>query len=51
MINVYKIILLIILAVSFIGSVGEKEDKGLRNNMAALCIASMVSFIVSVIYL
>ncbi|WP_175077381.1 hypothetical protein [Bacillus glycinifermentans] len=51
MIISFKIILLLIMILSFIGVIGEKEDKKLRDNMAAVCIASMISSIVAFIML
>ncbi len=41
MIVAFKIVLLLIVIVSFLGTVGEKEDKNLRSNMTSICIASM----------
>lgn len=36
-----KIILLIILVISFLGAFGETERKDLRTSMTAICLASI----------
>jgi len=51
MIIAFKIILLLIIVLSFLGAVGERENKNLRDNMTAICISSMFSLIVSFIML
>ncbi|MEK4267062.1 hypothetical protein [Bacillus sp. FSL W8-0940] len=51
MIIAFKIILLLIMILSFIGVIGEKEDNKLREIMAAVCISSMISSIVAFIML
>ena len=51
MVIAFQIILLIIILISFMGVVGEKEDKDLRKNLSAIIISGMASFIVSVLYL
>lgn len=44
MVESFQVIILIIIVVSFLGSVGEKRDKRLRNNLTALCLASIIAF-------
>ncbi len=51
MIIAFQIILIFIILISFICSVGEKEDKNLRNNCLALCIAAIGAFVATVILL
>lgn len=51
MIIAFKIILLLIMILSFIGVIGEKENKKLRDNMTAVCLASMFSLVVAFIML
>ncbi|MCY8035617.1 hypothetical protein [Bacillus sonorensis] len=51
MIIAFKIILLLIMILSFIGVIGEKENKKLRDNMTAVCLASMISAVVAFIML
>ncbi|MDU0070058.1 MULTISPECIES: hypothetical protein [Bacillus] len=50
MITAFKIILLIIMFSAFSYAAGEKE-KSKRDNMTAICIASMISSIVAFITL
>lgn len=50
MILALKVILIVMMSISFLGTVGE-PNKDSRNTMAALCIASMLSLVVSFIYL
>lgn len=45
MLITFQIIMLLITVITFIGSVGEKDDKTLRNNLTAICIASIIGFI------
>lgn len=48
MILAYKIMLLIIIMISFIFVFGSKKDeKDLARNSTALCIAAILSFIIS----
>ncbi|MCY8009720.1 hypothetical protein MOJ76_15610 [Bacillus haynesii] len=51
MIIAFEITLLVILFLSFIGVIGEKEDKKLRDIMAAVCLASMLSLVVAFVVL
>lgn len=51
MVIAFQVIILIIIGISFLGIVGEKEDKALRNNLFPLCIAAIAGFIVSVMWL
>ncbi|MBU9711079.1 hypothetical protein [Evansella tamaricis] len=51
MLIAYKIFLLSIIIITFIGTVGERKDENLRNNMTAICIASMISFLIAVLLL
>lgn len=51
MIVFYQIVLLLAMIISFIGYLGEKEDKELRDRTGALFFTSSVLFMVSVIWL
>ncbi|WP_162986446.1 hypothetical protein [Virgibacillus sp. Bac332] len=51
MILAFQIIGLIIIVVSFLGLVGEKEDKKLQENMAFVCAISMALFFASLVWL
>ena len=51
MVIAFQIILLIVILISFMVVVGEKEDEGLRKNLSAIIISGMAAFIVSVLYL
>lgn len=51
MIITFEVILLIIILISFLGAVGEKDDKKLRNDMAYICMISIISMLVMVIWL
>ncbi|MFT0803691.1 hypothetical protein VSK91_20190 [Bacillus swezeyi] len=51
MIIAFEIILLLMMVLSFLGAVGEKENKKLRDNMTAVCLASMISLVVSFLML
>ncbi len=51
MIITFKVILLIIILISFIGAVGETEDMKLRNNMTYICIFSIISMLAMVVLL
>ncbi|MBS4171930.1 hypothetical protein [Bacillus sp. FJAT-49736] len=46
MIIAFQIILLIVLVISFIGVIGEKE-KNLRGHLTAVCIASIIAELIS----
>lgn len=46
MITFFKVILLIILVVSFIGAIGER-DKHSKLQLTSICIASMFAFLAS----
>ncbi|MEC0709614.1 hypothetical protein P8881_19005 [Bacillus haynesii] len=49
MITAFKIVLLTILTSSFLRAYGEKEDKKMRDNMTAICIASIIGSVVAFI--
>lgn len=49
MIVAFKIILLLIIILSFLGAVGERENKNLRDNMTAICITSIIGSLVAFI--
>ncbi|MGX9931970.1 hypothetical protein ACW0KB_12095 [Virgibacillus salarius] len=51
MILAFQIIGFIIIVVSFLGLVGEKEDKKLQENMAFVCAISMALFFASLVWL
>ncbi|SES02900.1 hypothetical protein SAMN05518684_106213 [Salipaludibacillus aurantiacus] len=51
MIIAYQVILILVILIGFIGAIGERKDKDLRTKMTALCIAAMVSFIISTKFL
>ncbi|WP_197035850.1 YWFCY domain-containing protein [Virgibacillus halodenitrificans] len=51
MITAFKAIVIIILVISFIGAIGEKDDKKLQENMAFLCAISMALFFASLVWL
>lgn len=50
MIIAFQIILLIIIVVSFIGVLGEK-DKSLQGKLLGMFFGSLIAFIVSVVWL
>lgn len=50
-VTAFQIVLLIVILVSFSGAVGEKKDINLRNNMTYICIFSILTFLVTVIYI
>lgn len=50
MIIALKIILFVIMSISFLGVVGEK-DKELRQTMTGVCIASMFSAVAAFIWI
>jgi len=39
------VVTLIIIVITFIGTIGEQEDKSFRANMGAICIAAILGFI------
>lgn len=51
MIVAFKVLLLIIILISFMGAVGEKDDKKLRDDMAYICMISILSMLAMVIWL
>lgn len=51
MLIAFQIILLIIIVIGFIVALGEKEDKHLRDRMVALCITSILAFLIGVVWL
>lgn len=51
MIIAFKIIILLVIVITLIGVIGEKEDISLRNNCTAICIAGIAAFVISEIYL
>lgn len=50
MVIAFQIVLLILILVSFIGTVGEK-DKSLQDKLLVTFLASLAAFIVSVLWL
>lgn len=48
MIVTFQVILLIIMIISFMGVVAEKENNNLRTNLTILCIATSLVFLGSV---
>lgn len=50
MLIAYKVLLLIMIVISFIGVIGEK-NKPMQEKMLVLFVCSLVSFTVSVMYL
>lgn len=50
MVIAFQIILLLIIIISFIGTIGEK-DKSLQEKMLVTFLASLAAFIVSVLWL
>lgn len=42
---IFKVILIVIMILSFLAVMGEKKDKELRNNATALCITSITGFL------
>ncbi|KUL16231.1 MULTISPECIES: hypothetical protein [Bacillus] len=50
MITAFKIILLMIIMISFLSAIAE-EEQAKRDNMTAICIASMFSLVVAFIVL
>lgn len=50
MLITFQILMILITIVTFLGSVGEK-DKASRNNLTAICIASILGFIIATLFL
>ena len=46
MILTFQILLMIIIGISFLGAVAEKDNENLRSSMTGLCIASILAFVV-----
>jgi hypothetical protein len=51
MVIAFQIILLIIIPFTLFGVIGEKRDEKLREMLAGMFMASLVAFIVSVMWL
>ena len=51
MVIAFQIILMFIMLVSIFGVIGEKKDEKLRDLLAGAFVASLVAFIVSVMWL
>ncbi|WP_019377685.1 hypothetical protein [Virgibacillus halodenitrificans] len=51
MITAFKVIVIIILVISFLVTIGEQEDKKLQENMAFLCAISMALLFASLVWL
>lgn len=51
MLTAFQTLMIAITIFTFIGSVGERENKDLRNNMTALCISSIAGFILATWFL
>lgn len=51
MIIVYQVILLLVIVISFLFVFGSKGDKETAGNATLLCVASILSFIASVMWL
>lgn len=47
MITTFKIILIIVILITFIGVIGERKDKDLRKHLTAICIVAILGFIIS----
>lgn len=50
MVIAFQIVLLVLIVVSFVGTVAEK-DKSLQDKLLVMFLASLVAFIVSVLWL
>ncbi|GEN31940.1 hypothetical protein HNQ35_002206 [Cerasibacillus quisquiliarum] len=46
-VTVFKVLLLFMIAVSFIYVSGEDKDKDLRTQMTAICIAAIIAFLIA----
>lgn len=51
MITAFNVILLIVIVISFIGILGEKQDVDLRKRMSAVFVVAVLGFITSIILL
>lgn len=47
MVMAFQLIMLVIMGLSFIGTIGEKKNTTLRNNLVAVCIASIFGFVIA----
>lgn len=44
--TIFQALLITIIVITFLGGIGEKKDKDLRNNMIVLCVVSIVAYVV-----
>ncbi|AKQ71753.1 MULTISPECIES: hypothetical protein [Bacillus] len=51
MIIAFEIILLLMMLLSFIGVLGEKQNEKMSGNLTAVCLASMISLVVAFLVL
>jgi len=51
MVIAFQVLLLVIMLFSVLGAFGERENKGVRDAMVTIFIASTAAFIVSVMWL
>lgn len=51
MIIAFQVILLITILISVLGVVGEKKDEKLQENITFVCVISMITLLVTVIWL
>jgi len=51
MLIAFQVILLIVILISFMGVVAEKEDIELRKIMTYICIFSILAFLITVVIL
>lgn len=47
MITAFKILLMLVIAISLIGVIGETSSQELRNQMTAICITSIIALVVA----
>ena len=47
----FEISLLLMMLLSFIVVLGERENKEMKGNMTAICLASMISLVIALIVL
>lgn len=47
MITAFQIVLLFVMGLTLLGVIGENKDINLRNNLAAICIVSILAFFVT----
>ncbi|MED1603639.1 hypothetical protein [Alkalihalophilus marmarensis] len=47
MVITFQVIMILVLLISFIGVVGEKDNENLRASLTGVCIASVVALVVT----